>query len=75
MICIRTVRQMESRPEITVLLSLSVQRYISPHNDPMICTLSVGAGKEQWGAETKQRGAETGKEYYRFHIKSILRKE
>lgn len=30
MICIRTVRRMESRPEITALLSLSVQRYISP---------------------------------------------
>ena len=28
----------------------------------VICTLSIGIGKEQWGAET-------GKEYYRFHIK------
>lgn len=36
MICIRMVRRMESRPEITALLSLSVQRYISPHNDPRI---------------------------------------
>ena len=34
----------------------------------VMCTLSVGTGKEQWGAET-------GKEYYRFHIKNISGKE
>lgn len=34
----------------------------------VMCTISIGTGKEQWGAET-------GKEYYRFHIKNILRKE
>ncbi len=28
------------------------------------CTLSVGKGKEEWGAKQE-------KEYYRFHIKSI----
>ncbi|MCQ4832805.1 MULTISPECIES: hypothetical protein [Hungatella] len=27
---------MSSRPEITALLSLSIQKYISPHNDPRI---------------------------------------
>ncbi len=32
------------------------------------CTLSIGSGKVEWGAEA-------GKEYYRFHIKSISRKE
>ena len=33
------------------------------------CTLSIGTGKVEWGAES-------GKEYYRFHVKSILsRKE
>lgn len=32
------------------------------------CTLSVGTGKVEWGAEP-------GKDYYRFHVKSILRKE
>lgn len=34
----------------------------------IICSLSIGTGKEEWGAEP-------GKEYYRFHIKNILRKE
>lgn len=34
----------------------------------VMCTLSVGTGKEEWGAEP-------GKEYYRFHIQSILREE
>lgn len=33
-----------------------------------MCTLSIGTGKEEWGAEP-------GKEYYRFHIQNILRKE
>lgn len=33
-----------------------------------VCTLSIGAGKEEWGAEPD-------KEYYRFHIQSILREE
>lgn len=32
------------------------------------CTLSIGTGKVEWGAES-------GKEYYRFHVKNILRKE
>ena len=32
------------------------------------CTLSVGTGKVEWGAEP-------GKDYYRFHVKSISRKE
>lgn len=30
----------------------------------ILCTLSVGAGKEEWGAVP-------GKEYYRFHIQTI----
>ncbi len=35
----------------------------------IVCTLSIGTGKVEWGAES-------GKEYYRFHVKSILsRKE
>lgn len=35
----------------------------------VLCTLSIGIGKVEWGAEQ-------GREYYRFHIKSILsRKE
>lgn len=34
----------------------------------VMCTLSVGTGKEEWGAEPD-------KEYYRFHIQSILREE
>ena len=28
---------MNSRPEITSLLSLSIQKHINPHNDPRIC--------------------------------------
>ena len=32
------------------------------------CTLSIGEGKVEWGAEQ-------GKEYYRFHVKSIPQKE
>jgi len=34
----------------------------------VMCTLSIGAGEEAWGAER-------GQEYYRFHIKSIQRKD
>lgn len=30
------------------------------------CTISIGAGKVEWGAEP-------GKEYFRFHVKSICR--
>ena len=33
-----------------------------------MCSLSIGTGKEEWGAVP-------GKEYYRFHIKEISRKE
>ena len=33
-----------------------------------LCTLSIGTGEEAWGAET-------GKEYYRFHIMNISGKE
>lgn len=33
-----------------------------------MCTLSIGTGKEEWGAEA-------GKEYYKFHIKNISGKE
>ncbi len=32
------------------------------------CMLSIGTGKEEWGAET-------GKEYYRIHIKEIYKNE
>lgn len=34
----------------------------------VMCTLSIGTGKEEWGAEA-------GKEYYKFHIKNISGKE
>lgn len=34
----------------------------------VMCTLSIGTGKKEWGAEP-------GTEYYRFHIQNILRKE
>lgn len=34
----------------------------------VLCTLSIGTGEEAWGAER-------GQEYYRFHVKSISRKE
>ncbi|WP_347223319.1 ASCH domain-containing protein [Bacteroides congonensis] len=34
----------------------------------IMCSLSIGTGKAEWGAAP-------GKEYYRFHIKSIAGKE
>lgn len=30
-----------------------------------VCTLDIGTGKEEWGAEQ-------GKEYYRLHIKEVI---
>lgn len=33
----------------------------------IMCTLSIGTGKMEWGAEK-------GKEYYRFHIRNIYGK-
>lgn len=61
------LRKKETTTEKRVVLQNGYGRNAS--KVAVLCTLSIDTGNAEWGAEQ-------GKEYYRFHIKSILsRKE